>query len=153
MCNSDLAAPAGTSARRIFSFLARRTLIDSSISLSGNLHPQQSMCDPLFFTYRRIGTRDFASPVVENRTLGSLKPDNQSTLTFSFRIETSSITISPLAISNNLYPRLPIPDTPKLRHTHASSTLHVTSPYRYFGVRNITNPNVNVSGLLATKLR
>jgi hypothetical protein len=144
---------AGTFAHRIFSFLARRTLTGSSISLSGNLHPHQSTCDPLFFTYQRIGTRDFMSPVVENRTLGSPKPDNQSTLTFSFRIGTSSIAISPLAISNNLYPQLPIPDTPKLRHTRASLTLHVTSPYRDFGVHNIVNPDVNVSGLLTTKLR
>jgi hypothetical protein len=68
----------------LFFLLARRTPNGSSISLSGNLHPQKSSWDPLF-TNRGIRIRDFVNPKVGRRSLESPKPDNQSTLTFSYR--------------------------------------------------------------------
>jgi hypothetical protein len=68
-----------------FLSLARRTLNGSSISLSGNLHPQQTLTGSPLYTWE-IGLRNFANPVVERWSLESPKPETvNADLFFSFR--------------------------------------------------------------------
>jgi hypothetical protein len=98
-----------STSHRIFPFFtARRTLNGSSISLSGNLHPQQSSRDPLF----TLGRSDFATSRGQWSSVGLSNPRNPTTvnadLSLSFR--DFPIAISALAMSNNLFPdsRIPI---------------------------------------------
>jgi hypothetical protein len=52
--------------------LSQRTLNGSSISLSGNLHPQQLSWDPLF----TLGRSDFAPSRIQWSSVGLLNPQN-----------------------------------------------------------------------------
>jgi hypothetical protein len=67
---------------------------------------------------REIRLCNFASLVFECWFHESLKPDNQSTLTFSSHIRISPIVILALMMSRNLSYRLLNPNTLKLRCTH-----------------------------------
>jgi hypothetical protein len=136
----------GPRQHRIFPLpLARRTLNGSSISLSGNLHPQQTSWDPLF----TLGRSDFATSRIQWSSVGLSNPRNPTTvnadLSFSFRdfpyrdFGTRDV--------EQLVSRLPNPDMPKLRYTRE---FDFSTPFthRDFGLHNIMNPNAMFSGLL-----
>jgi hypothetical protein len=82
----DAGAPTRGMSTHTGSSTSSRTeeLQGSSISLSGNLHPTDSLLhDPPFSTYRRIGIRGFASSLTISRLSNPRDAMVQSTLTSS----------------------------------------------------------------------
>jgi hypothetical protein len=97
----------GPCQHRIFPLpLARRTLNGSSISLSGNLHPQQTLMGSPLCTWE-IGLRNFANPVVKRWSLESPKPETVNADLSSFLFGIFPIAISAVAMSSNLSPTIP----------------------------------------------
>jgi hypothetical protein len=131
--------------------MARRTLNGSSISLSGNLHPQQSLVGSPLYTWE-IGLRDFAN---QWSSVGLSNPRNPTTVNADLFLFLSGFSLSRFRHSRCRTTCLTDSRIPICRNsdTLASLTFQRPSLHRHFGLRNIANPNANVSGLHPTKLR
>jgi hypothetical protein len=133
------------------SFSQPEELKCSSISLLGNLHPQNFPHDPL----SALGGSDFVTSRGQWSSIVPSSPRDPTTVNadLSFYFRTFLIAISPLAISNNSLHRLPTPDMPKPRSTRELTVQRYLLLHHHFRVRKIANPNAYVSGPLTMKPR
>jgi hypothetical protein len=144
----------GPRQHRIFPLpLARRTLNGSSISLSGNLHPQQTLMGSPLYTWE-IGLRNFANPVVKRWSLESPKPETvNADLSFSLSgFSLSRFRRSRCRETCLLDSRIPIcRNSDTLASFDFSTLLHFIC--RDFRLRGIANPDAMFSELHSTNLR
>jgi hypothetical protein len=97
------------------SFSRPEELYGSSISLSGNLHPQFFPRDPPSLIYRRIGTSRLANPLSILWVLEPRDPIRRSTLTSTSAVGTSLYRVLAPRDANRLTFQTPIHETPKRR--------------------------------------
>jgi hypothetical protein len=131
---------------------ARRTLNGSSISLSGNLHPQQTLTGSPLYTWE-IGLRNFANPVVKRWSLESPKPE---TVNADLSFFLSGFSLSRFRRSRCRETCLPDSRIPICRNSDTLASFDFSTPLHFcrdFGLRNIANPNAMFSELHPTKLR
>jgi hypothetical protein len=149
--------PVGTPAHRIFSFLDPKNTNRSFYFPIGKSTPTNLFTRfPLLFTYREIGTRDFANPKVSGWLLILRVPKRRykSALTFPFSYR--DFLYQDLGTRGVEQLSSPIPES---RYAETLMSLRsfefskVPSPRRDFGLHGITNHDVECLGLLAAKPR